>query len=68
MITPHERRLNPGEIVREGDVMVYNKGQSRVVVRRCKYDPGCCVGHMVELNEYYVRKEEDCQNARLLCR
>jgi len=52
----HERALQPGEEVREGDVMVYNEGRTRVVVRRCKYDPGCCVGHVVEERETYYRR------------
>jgi len=50
-----ERQLQPGEEVKEGDVMVYNCGQSRIMVRRCKYDPGCCVGHIVESQEEYRR-------------
>jgi hypothetical protein len=56
---PVERQLRPGEVVREGDVMVYNHGQSRIVVRRCKYDPGCCVGHVVEENDDYRRSIEE---------
>ena len=53
----HERRLEPGEVVREGDLMYYNHGNSVCVVRRCKYDPGCCVGHVVEEQEDYRRVE-----------
>lgn len=53
---PVERQLRPGEVVRVGDVMVYNHGQSRIVISRpCKYDPGCCVGHIVEENDDYRR-------------
>jgi hypothetical protein len=47
-------RLHPGEIVRDGDVLVYGEG-TQVTVHRCKYDPGCCVGHMVEAHEVYYR-------------
>lgn len=58
-----ERILEPGEKVHKGDVMVYNNGQSRVVVRHCKYDPGCCVGHEVEENEDYRREIKGEDNA-----
>jgi len=51
------RRLKPGEVCRAGDLLLYGKnGVARV--RFCKYDPGCCVGHVVEEQEYYCRKEE----------
>jgi hypothetical protein len=57
----YERKLKPGELVRAGDVMVYNHGQSRVLVRRCKYDPGCCVDHVVTSSEDFRRIEKDPQ-------
>jgi hypothetical protein len=49
------RRLGVGEVVQDGDLFVYNNGQTSLYVRRCKYDPGCCVGHIVEAGEDYYR-------------
>lgn len=54
-MSPVERQLAVGETVQVGDVLVYNKGQSRISVRSCKYDPGCCVGHAVTESEDYRR-------------
>ena len=48
------RRLDPGEVVQDGDIMTYGD-HSMVAVRPCRYDPGCCVGHVVELNDQYYR-------------
>lgn len=50
------RPLTQGETVQEGDILVYGDGLG-VFVRKCKYDPGCCVGKEVASNELYYRVE-----------
>jgi hypothetical protein len=52
------RRLQTGEMVKDGDVMFYGDN-CKVTVWRCKYDPGCCVGHIVEDHEHYERSEKE---------
>ena len=51
------RPLEPGEVVQAGDIMLYGENGA-AVIRHCKYDPGCCVGHVVESHERYVRPVE----------
>lgn len=53
-------RLKVGEIVQAGDMLRYGE-TAFVIVRFCKYDPGCCVGHVVECCEterYYRCRTE----------
>ena len=47
--------LGTGETVREGDYMRVTE-TNRIKVERCKYDPGCCVGHIVESHEIFYRE------------
>ena len=51
------RPLTQGELTKEGDILVYGDGLG-VFVRKCRYDPGCCVGKQVDSNELYYRIEK----------
>jgi len=53
------RRLETGELVEAGDIMLYGPGHTfRIAVKSCKYDPGCCVGHRVEPYDVFLRERE----------
>ena len=50
------QRIPTGSVVKAGDILLYGeRNQFSVVVGPCKYDPGCCVGHVVEAHELYLR-------------
>ena len=57
------KQLNTGDEAKECDVMCYGDGK-RVVVKWCRYDPGCCVGHIVESHEVFLRDEAEAINDR----
>jgi hypothetical protein len=54
------RRLKAGEKVKAGDILVFNQGYSYLPIKACKYQSElrCCVGHVVEAHEVYIRKEK----------
>lgn len=52
-----KRYLKKGELAKQGDALHYGDGKV-TYVRQCRYDPGCCVGHVVEAHESYIREED----------
>jgi hypothetical protein len=54
------RRLKAGEQVKEGDILVFNQGYSYLPITVCRYQSElkCCVGHVVEAHEVYMRRDD----------